>query len=174
MNPKPGPNPLRSPTRTPLSLPCRQPTPPISPNRPGPGRFLSRKVQRLAPGPLRHSPARPAPTPRSLRPHLPAHPATHATPSSPTRRPACQPPLPRLSSASPARSARPARAHCHAGPTCQIRLPPTRNRSRDPRLGSRRPSKPGTHAQVGRRPISSAPADPLLPYPFQRRHPSPS
>ena len=75
MNPKPGPNPLRSPTRTPLSLPCRQPTPPISPNRPGPGRFLSRKVQRLAPGPLRHSPARPAPTPRSLRPRLPAHPA---------------------------------------------------------------------------------------------------
>ena len=124
VNPKPGPNPLRSPTRTPLSLPCRQPTPPISPNRPGPGRFLSRKVQRLAPGPLRHSPARPAPTPRSLRPHLPAHPATHATPSSPTRRPACQPPLPRLSSASPARRS-PESESDRAAPLVSAPLPQT-------------------------------------------------
>ena len=116
MNPKPGPNPLRSPTRTPLSLPCRQPTPPISPNRPGPGRFLSRKVQRLAPGPLRHSPARPSKFPGPLPPALgpptpacfratpaPAPPASAPCPLSAARRPS-PPPLTaraRLSSPSP-------------------------------------------------------------------------
>ena len=183
MNPKPGPNPLRSPTRTPLSLPCRQPTPPISPNRPGPGRFLSRKVQRLAPGPLRHSPARPDPgsqhgsapahTPAQLAPACPRSPAPHSRAAQhPAQHPARPGRSPSASSPAPPRPAprvtplsRSQRAPPLTSWAClAASSPPRRNNPAE--ISGHDPGEttvPSAHAKAPRRPTNRSPCPPPPP-----------